>query len=174
MKIFSSIILIINGNPYVRPPDKILYKIFQQAGKNKGPIPVRGKLNGIEFQQSLLRYQDDWRLYINGAMAKKAGFKYSGSIIAIVGRKVKLFIEFDPKPPQYPMVPEFQTALNKDKKVRLAFKQLTPGRQKEILRYFSFMKNKESLIRNIERVMQHLRGEESDALYPLMHRRKTQ
>lgn len=172
MNIFSSTIHIINGNPYVRPPDKILFEIFQQAHKDKGPIPVRGKLNGTEFHQSLLRYQGDWRLYINGAMAKKAGFKYVGSITAIVGQKVKIAIAYDPKPPQYLMVPEFQAALSKDKKAKLAYGQLTVGRQKEILRYFSFMKNKSSLIRNIERVMQHLRGEESDALYALMHRSK--
>ncbi len=172
MNTFSATIFILNVNRYVRPPDKILSEIFKQAQKNKGPIPVRGKLNGAGFQQSLVRYQGDWRLYINGVMAKKSGLKYSGSVTAIVGQKVKVAVEFDPKPPKYPMVPEFRKVLDKDKKAKFAYSQLTAGRQKEILRYFSFMKNKESLLKNIERVIKHLRGKETDALYPLMHRKK--
>ena len=172
MNKFSSTILIINGNPYVRPSDKILSVIFRRAGKDTGPIPVRGQLNGTDFQQSLVRYQGDWRLYINGAMAKKGGLQFSGSIAAIVGRKVKLSLEFDPKPPQYHMIPEFWSVLSKDKKAKVAYDQLAAGRKKEILRYFSFMKSKITLLRNIQRVRKHLRGEESDGLYALMHRSK--
>lgn len=172
MTTFSTTISIINGNPYVRPPDEVLAIIFKQAGKEKTPIPVRGKLNGAEFQQSLVRYSGDFRLYINSSMAKKAGIKYTGSITAIVGRKVKIEIEFDPKPPTYPMIWQFKKALEKDKKAEKAYEALAPGRKKEILRYFSFMKTEEALQRNILRVLQHLRGEESDALYPLMHRNK--
>jgi hypothetical protein len=172
MNSFHAKILILVGNPYVRPPDKVLSPVFKQAGKSTSPIPIRGRLDGAAFQQSLVRYQGDWRLYINGIMAKNAGLKYTGSISAIVGRKVKLEIEFDRKPPEYRMVPAFQKALDKNKKARLAYERLTPGRRKEILRYFGFMKSEESLKRNIDRVMQHLSGKESDALYPLMHRKR--
>src|SRR5262245_48774540 len=87
---FTSLIEVINGNPYVRPPDKALARVFKEAGKDKGPIPVRGKLNGTAFQQSLVRYQGDWRLYINGVMAKRAGIPFKGSIMAIVGKSVKV------------------------------------------------------------------------------------
>ena len=43
---FKANIYKIGINPVVDPPDKILRAIFTQAGKNKGPIPVRGRLNG--------------------------------------------------------------------------------------------------------------------------------
>jgi hypothetical protein len=172
MNRFDSKIEIIKGNPYVRPPDEVLQAIFQQAGRDKGPISVRGMLNGASFQQSLVKYMGDWRLYINGNMAKSAGFKFSGSIVAIVGREVKVALAFDSKPVTYPMVPQFKKALDGDRRAQAAYNKLTPGRQKEILRYLGFLKSEESLSRNIGRLLQHLRGEESDALYPLMHRKQ--
>jgi hypothetical protein len=36
------VIEIIGINPFVFIPENILENIFEQAGKNKGPIPVKG------------------------------------------------------------------------------------------------------------------------------------
>src|SRR5258708_3338504 len=110
--IFTMKIDIIGANPFVRPPGEELAEIFKAAGKDKNPIPVRGTINGAAFQQSLVRWQGDWRLYINNVMAKSAGFKYFGSITAIVGEQVTISVEYDPAPITYPMVPEFQKALD--------------------------------------------------------------
>lgn len=111
-----------------------------------------------------------WRLYINGIMAKAAGIKYKGSITAIVGQEVTIKVVNNPKPIVYPMVAEFKKQLDGDPVANKAYEALTPGRKKEILRYFSFMKTKESLMKNIDRVMKHLKGEKTDALHPLMHK----
>jgi hypothetical protein len=170
-KSFSATIDIIGVNPFVRPPDEVLDSIFKVAGKAKSPISVRGTIQDVPFQQSLVRYQGDWRLYINNVMAKDAGLRYSGSISAIVGMQVTVSLEYDPRPVVYDMVPEFQEMLTRDKPAKAAYDQLTPGRQKEILRYLGSMKTDSSLQRNISRVMQHLHGEESDGLYALMHRK---
>lgn len=169
---FNAEILIIVGNPYVRPPDSVLKFIFKQAGKETGPIPVKGTVNGAPFQQSLVRYSDDWRLYINGVMAKSAGLKYTGSIAAIVGKKIKITIAFNPAPPTFPIPTLFQKALLKDKKAKTAFDKLTAGRKKEIARYLGFMKSEDALNRNIERLLKHLRGEKTDALHALMHSKR--
>lgn len=166
---FTAKIDVIGVNPFVRPPDATLHLIFAAASKNKSPIPVRGTINGAPFQQSLVRYQGDWRLYINGMMARAAGFNFS-NIGKIVGESVTINVEYDPAPIAYQMVPEFQQALVADPRAAAAYDQLTPGRQKEILRYLVSMKSEAALQRNIARVMQHLRGESSDALYALMHR----
>jgi len=172
MQKFTATVTIINGNPYVRPPDDVLTAIFKQAGKDKSPITVRGKLNGAEFQQSLVRYQGDWRLYINIFMAKAAKMEFRKSVTEIVGSEVEIELEFDTKPRIYPMISQFEKALEKDKKAKAAYEKLTSGRQKEILRYLDFLKSEESIQRNIIRLLQHLRDEESDALYPLMHRKQ--
>ena len=70
---FSSKIYKIGINPYVLLPATALKKIFEQANKNKGPIPVRGELNGHAFIQTLVKYSGKWRLYLNGPMRKNAG-----------------------------------------------------------------------------------------------------
>src|SRR5690606_12107223 len=109
---FSETIDIINGNPYVRPPDSILEEIVRQAEKNTSPIPVRGKINGSLFQQSSDRYQGDWRLYVNIIMAKAAQLKFSNSIAEIVGTEASFELEFDPQPPTYEIVSFLKEALS--------------------------------------------------------------
>lgn len=168
---FTATIRIINGNPYVRPPETALAEVFRQAGRTKGPIPVRGKLNGAPFQQSLVRYQGDWRLYVNGQMARRAGLEYRGSITAIAGREVQVEMRWDRRPPKYAMIPQLQKALEADRTARAAYERLAPGRRKEILRYLGFLRTAEARERNVQRILRHLRGEKADALYPLMRRK---
>ncbi len=54
---FTAEVLIIGINPYVGIPEDVLSALFEQAGKSKGPIPVRGTLNGKRFVQTLVKYQ---------------------------------------------------------------------------------------------------------------------
>src|SRR4030095_3656200 len=84
---FRAKIQIIGINPYVLPPAAVLKEIFKQAGKDKGPIPVKGKLNGHPFIQNLIKYSDKWRLYLNTRMRKGAN--------ADVGDIAKVELEFD-------------------------------------------------------------------------------
>ncbi len=161
MSRFSETIKIINGNPFVRPPDEILQKIFKQAGNDRGHITVRGKLNSASFQQGLVKYEGDWRLYINGIMAKAAGLKFGKSISEIVGEKVKIEIEFDESPPKYEMVDFLQVALDANPVAKSNWEKLTPGGQKEVLRYFSWLKSDEAKKRNLEKLFQALSGKEA-------------
>lgn len=157
---FSETIFIINGNPYVRPPDAILERIFQQADKKTSPITIYGKINGASFRQSLVRYQGDWRLYVNIIMANAAKIRFSKSITEIVGRKVSFEIEFDRNPPIYEMVPFLKEALDKNSVAKDNWEKLTPSRQKEVLRYFSLLKSNEAKKRNLHKIMHVLTGKE--------------
>jgi hypothetical protein len=168
--IFSDTIKILGVNPYVTPPREVLEFIFQQGKKTTSPIPVKGKLNGVWFKQSLVRYQGDWRLYINGQMAKNSKLPFKGSVVNIVGQKVDIALMFDRNPTTYTMLPELAAEIDKNEEAKKAFMSLTAGRKKEILRYLDSLKSKEALQRNVARVIQHLLGQESDALYALMHR----
>lgn len=158
---FSDDIKIINGNPYVRPPDKVLSSIFQQAGKKTSPVSVKGKINGAKFQQSLVRYQGDWRLYVNIIMAKAGGIKFSKSISEIIGIRVDIEVEFDSSPPTYEMVDFLKNALDKNKTAKNNWDKLIPSRKKEILRYFSWLKSPEAKKRNLEKVLVALTGGET-------------
>jgi hypothetical protein len=150
MTSFSAQIFKIGINPYVLLPEPVLRSLFKQAGKDKGAIPVRGSLNGNSFTQTLVKYSGKWRLYLNTPMRKAAGID--------VGDTAKVKIEYDQVPRIVAMHPKLKQALVKNKKAKTAFGNLTPSRQKEILRYIGSLKSDESVITNIEKVIKNLLG----------------
>jgi len=163
MKSFSARILKIGINPYVGLPEDVLNVLFKQADKTKGPIQVRGTVNGKRFKQTLVKYQGAWRLYINGEMRRAAAID--------VGDEAHIKIEYDPVLRIESTPPKFVAALSESKTAKAAFESLTPSRQKEILRYLNSMKNESSLERNIEKVIQHLLGEKPKGLHHLLEAR---
>ena len=160
MESFTAEVLIIGINPYVVVPEGVLSALFEQAGKSKGPIPVRGTLNGKRFVQTLVKYQGAWRLYLNTPMRQAAGID--------VGDRATVEIEFDPEPRIVPIHPKFARALSKNREGKASFEKLAPSRQREILRYLNSMKTDESLVRNIEKVIQHLLGQKPKGLSALL------
>ena len=163
---FNSTIYKIGINPVVDPPERVMKILFDHAGRLRGPIPVPGNINGAEFRQTLVKYQGLWRLYVNGPMLKDSG--------SMVGDSVTIEIEFDPKPREVPMSMQLAHALQRDEIAKAAFGKLSPSRQKEIHKYLGSLKTEASIMRNIERVLSHLRGEETDAQYAMMRRKKDQ
>ncbi len=152
MNSFSTKIYKIGVNPYVLLPAAVLKDLFKQAGKEKGHIPVRGKLNGHEFIQTLVKYSGKWRLYLNTPMRKNAGID--------VGDIADVQIEFDARERIIAMHPKLEQALAKNKKAKVVFDALSPSRRKEIVRYIGFLKTEESVDRNIKRAISFLQGDE--------------
>lgn len=148
MKSFSSKIQIIGVNPYVLMPASVLKYLFEKAGKDKGAIPVQLKIAGENFIQNLVKYSGKWRLYLNTPMRKAAGKD--------VGDKIKIEIDFDPKERLIPVHPKLKKAFQQDPAANAAFNQLSPSRQKEILRYINFLKSEETVNKNIKRAIDHL------------------
>src|SRR5262245_57771936 len=107
---FKGKIYKIGINPVVDPPEKVLKKIFEQAGRSSGPITVRGLLNGTKFIQTLVKYGGVWRLYINGPMLKKSG--------SALGDTVNIELEFDPTPREPATRPNSDLLSTKTKKRR--------------------------------------------------------
>ena len=70
MHTFKAEIAIIGTNSYVDVPEEILSSNFLKAGKNKGPVLVRGSINKVPYTQTLVRYAGEWRLYINSDFRK--------------------------------------------------------------------------------------------------------
>ena len=152
MQSFSAKIQKIGVNPYVLLPSPVLKKIFLKSKKSKGPNPVRGTLNGNKFIQTLVKFSGKWRLYLNTPMRRTSGID--------VGDMANFKIEFDPKPRTIPMHPGLEKDLKKNKKAKAVFEKLPPYRRKEIIRYISFLKTEESVIRNVAKVIRHLQGTE--------------
>jgi hypothetical protein len=82
MRQFCAPIKIIGINPYVSVPEETLIYLFQRSGKEKGPIPVHGTVDGKPYLQNLLRYKGEWRLYINGQMLKNTT-KHIGKVLEV-------------------------------------------------------------------------------------------
>lgn len=72
MKKFKAEIEIIGINPFVPVPPKVLASIFNQSGKDKGPIRIRGTINANPYRQTLVKFRGEWRLYINTTMLKNS------------------------------------------------------------------------------------------------------
>ncbi|MEO8861568.1 MAG: DUF1905 domain-containing protein [Ginsengibacter sp.] len=85
---FKATIEIIGINPFVFVPEKILAAIFEKVGKDKGPIPICGTINGDPYQQTLVKYSGAWRLYINGKMLKNSPKR--------IGENIMVTVTFDP------------------------------------------------------------------------------
>ncbi|MDG3581671.1 YdeI/OmpD-associated family protein [Galbibacter pacificus] len=152
MLVFKATIEIIGINPFVHVPEAILTEIFKQAGKNKGPVPIRGTINRKKYVQTLVKYKGDWRFYVNTAMLKNSPKR--------IGETVEITIEYDPSDRTIKPHPKLLEALNKDKNAQKVFTGLPPSLQKEIVRYIASLKTEEIIQRNIKRAINFLNGKE--------------
>src|SRR5215211_6213402 len=148
---FVGQIYLLGINPVVDPPESVLQRIFDEAGKSRGPIRVKGELNGAGFVQTLVRYRGVWRLYINGEMLRSTGLK--------VGDSATIKIEFDPRPRDVPIPPALEAAFENDEQAKIGFGNLPPSRQKEIFRYIGSLKTDASIARNVEKILRELKTE---------------
>lgn len=149
---FTARIDIIGVNPFVFLPTDTLHAVFAQAGKNKGPVPVHGTIDGHAFIQTLVRFSGHWRLYLNGPMLKATRRS--------VGEQVKVRIAFDPRDRTTPMPAVLEAALDRHPKARAVFDGLAPSRRKEIMRYIGNLKSEEAITRNVARAIAFLEGRE--------------
>src|SRR6185312_11842305 len=101
---FKAEIKIIGVNPYVTVPEKLLNKIFEAAGRDKGPIPICGLINKKPYRQTLVKYSGDWRLYINTLMLKNSPRR--------IGEIIEISASFDPEDRTIQAHPDFEKALN--------------------------------------------------------------
>ena len=150
MLVFKAQIEIIGINPFVFVPEEILKQIFKEAGKDKGPIPVCGTINGAKYVQTLVRFRGHWRLYINTTMLPNSPKR--------IEETVDLTIQFDRVNRTIKPHPKLVKSLNANKEAKKIFETLPPSRQKEIVRYISNLKTEESVSNNIERAIGFLLG----------------
>ncbi len=149
---FSAQLDLIGINPFVFVPSEILNRIFEQANKDKSPIPVKGTVNGKTFRQTLMKYQGEWRLYINLEMLEKSTER--------IGEIIDISICYDPEIRKIEPHPKLLKALSENSEAKKVFDGLPPSLQNEIIRYISFLKTEESIDRNVARAIRFLLGKE--------------
>ncbi len=156
---FNAKVQRIGVNPYVRVPREVLEEVMRQAGRSKGPLAVRGRLNGSPFVQTVVKYRGVWRLYLNTAMRRAAGID--------VGAVAWIHLWHDEAPRTVAMNPTLDRALARNPGARAAFEALAPSRQREILRYLGSLKAQATVDRNVTRILQRLAGKSADRLAAL-------
>lgn len=80
-----------------------------------------------------------------------------------VGDTVTVEVNFDEtykNGPMHPMPDWFQAALDKNPVAKANWDALIPSRQKEVLRYFSWLKSEEAIERNMAKALYVLNGNE--------------
>lgn len=153
MPAFHARIQLLGINPWVALPARELKALFSAAGRDKGPIPVRGFIDQVPFRQTLVRYQGAWRLYLNTPVRRAAGKD--------VGDRVQVSVELDPATRRAPAPPELQRALAERPELKAAFAALTPSRRKEINSNLAKLKSESARQRNLQHVLRYLAGERS-------------
>lgn len=153
---FTSIIKIYNGNPYILVSAARANTL--KSGWRK-PLPVLVQINGEPEKPWRINMMPigngSFYLYLHGDVRKASDTK--------VGDKVLVHVAFDTaykSGPMHPMPSGFRKALNENSSAKKAWDALIPSRKKEILRYFSFLKSTDAKVRNIQRAIHVLSGNE--------------
>ncbi len=148
---FTAELQIIGINPFVFLPEDILNEIFETSGRMKSPIPVRGTVNGKEFQQNLMKYLGEWRLYVNMMMLKDSPKR--------IGETIEVSVEYDETDRSISIHPQLDEAIKSSPVAVKNFENLTPSRRNELIRYINNLKTEAGILRNIEKIISHLHGE---------------
>lgn len=147
---FQATIKKIGINPYVSVPQHVLDSIFIEHKKNTGPIPICGFINSLPYKQTLVKFQGEWRLYINTTMLKNSPQK--------IGEQIDLRIAYDPAPRVIAMHPRLKDALDTNHDAKKIFDSLSPSHQKEIIRYIANLKSEEKVTINVRKAIGYLLG----------------
>jgi Bacteriocin-protection, YdeI or OmpD-Associated/Domain of unknown function (DUF1905) len=149
---FKATIEIIGINPFVFVPTAVLQKIFKEAGKSSGYIPIKGTINTKPYKQTLVKYSGEWRLYINTTMLKNSPKR--------IGEIIELTVAYDPESRAVEAPPKFVQALEDNPEAKTVFDGLTASKKSEVIRYLARLKTEEVLEKNIKRAINFLLGKE--------------
>jgi hypothetical protein len=152
---FTATIEIIDINPYVLV-NKTRATTLQPGWRK--PMPVLVQINGQPvppWRINMMPIGDgSFYLYLHGEVRKASGTK--------VGDRVTVDVSFDESYAGGPMpLPAwFRRPLYANSQAKRAWEDLTPSRQKEIVRYFLSLKSDEARARNLQKVLRVLSGDE--------------
>ncbi len=145
---------IYNGNPYIHVTAEQATKLAPGWRK---PLPVLVQINGKPdpaWRINMMPIGDgSFYLYLHGDVRRASNTK--------VGDLVHVDVRFDNEyksGPMHPMPGWFKNALDKNPIAKKNWQRLIPSRQKEILRYFSWLKSQAAIDRNLKRAIKVLSG----------------
>ncbi|MDP8995489.1 MAG: YdeI/OmpD-associated family protein [Pseudomonadota bacterium] len=151
---FKAIIQLNKINPFVLVSGARAKRLKVQWRK---PMPVLVQINGepkAAWKINMMpRGDGSYYLYLHGDVRKASNTK--------VGDEVDVSLVFDKayrNGPVHEMPAEFLTQLQAHPKAKIAWSELIPSRQKEILRYFAGLKSETARARNYAKATRVLNG----------------
>ena len=153
---FRAVIQIRGINPYIHVSAELARRLKENWRR---PLPVAIRINqkpDEPWRINMMPAGDgSFYLYLHETVRKASETK--------VGDKVTVSIEFDPNysnGPAHPVPRWFTQAMAKNSGASKSGKALVPSRKKEVLRYFATLKTSEARLRNLQRAIAALSGEE--------------
>lgn len=135
-------------------------EITDSLSPEKGYIRVRGQINDFDFIQTLVPVKNaPYRLFVNLIMMK-GGKTALGEVASFIIEQNEVALV-----KMYPM-PKLLSAILKKEKLNNSFDALSEARKKDILKYLSFIKTEETLLKNIEKVILQLKQQSKDVRIP--------
>ena len=135
-------------------------EITELLSAEKGRINIKGQINGFGFTKTLMPVKNEpHRLFVNQVMMK-GGKTALGQIATF---KIEQDTEKTVK--EYP-IPLILTEQLKKYQLTKAFDNLTTSRKKDILKYLSYIKTDETLLKNINKIITQLKNKEKNVRIP--------
>ena len=134
--------------------------ITRKMKPTKGRIHVKGTVNGFAFIKTLVPVKGKpYRLFVNAPTLKGAG--------AAVGEIANFVITQDLHKIKklYAMSPALRRQLQIHKVLK-DFNGLTPARQQDILKYLSYVKSEEVLMKHVNKIVTKLKAGEKNIRIP--------
>lgn len=154
---FSATMRIRGVNPYVAVSARRAALLKRNWRR---PLPVLVRINGQPAEAwriNLMPAGDGtFYLYLHEQVRKAS--------LTGVGDRVRVELRFDDayrNGPMHPMPDWFSGPLSENARAQAAWNELTPSRQKEILRYLANLKSEEARARNLARALGALSSEEA-------------
>lgn len=126
----------------------------------KGGIAIKGLINGYGFFKTLMPVKGSlYRLYVNTEMMK-GGMTALGEVATF-----DIGPDMEKATVAYP-VPQLLAERLDEHGLTLDFDNLAPSRKKDILKYLSYIKTEETLLRNIGKLIGQLERKERNIRIP--------
>jgi hypothetical protein len=135
-------------------------RISRKMTSKKGYIKIKGKVNDYDFTKSLVPVKNrPHRLFVNLIMMK-------GGKTAL-GKVAHFSIEQDnQKKKEKYNIPKLLREVLKENKLTEAFNSLTPSRKNDILKYLSFIRTEETMMKNITKLIGQLKTNQKSVRIP--------
>ena len=126
----------------------------------KGRINIKGQINGFDFTKTLMPVKNQsHRLFVNQAMMQGGKTALGEVATFIIEQDTEKVIK------EYPIPPILVEQL-KEHQLTIAFDNLAASRKRSILKYFSFVKKDETMLKNIDKLIPQLKNNEKNVRVP--------